>query len=77
MHDAKSKPLKAGDVVLIPCVIKETYATEDFCNVYAESLLGRRPDDAKETFNAINTAVMLRANDLADLLDIILTTETK
>jgi hypothetical protein len=42
--------------------IKELYPTEDYCNVSAVSLLGRRPDRAKETFGAINTGVMLRAN---------------
>jgi hypothetical protein len=62
MHDAKDRPLKVGDVVLIPAVVLETYATEDYCNVKAESLIGRRPDDAKEQFYAINTGVMLRAN---------------
>ncbi len=72
MHDAKGRELKAGDVVLIPARIKELYPTDDYCNVSAESVIGRRPDGAKETFSAINTGVMLRANprdenDLAEL----------
>ena len=62
MHDAKGRVLTAGDVVLIPAVIKELYPTEDYCNVSAVSVLGRRPDGANEVFGAINTAVMLRAN---------------
>lgn len=62
MHDAKGRELKADDVVLIPAVILETQATEDYCNVRAESAIGRRPDGAKEQFYAINTGVMLRAN---------------
>lgn len=62
MHDAKGRELKAGDRVLIPATIKEVYASEDYCNVSAESVYGRRPDGAKENFSAINTAVMLRAN---------------
>jgi hypothetical protein len=62
MHDAKGRELKVGDFVLIPAVMKQLSATEDFCNVSAESSLGRRPDGAKESFGAINTGVMLRAN---------------
>ena len=46
-------------MILIPARIKELYPTEDYCNVSAESIFGRRPDDARE---AINTGVMLRAN---------------
>jgi len=63
MHDAKGRPLKAGDTVLIPATITELGAGEDYCNVSAKSIYGRRPDKANETFNAINTGVMLRAND--------------
>lgn len=62
MHDAKGRELKKGDIVLIPAVITETYATEDFCNLSVETILGRRPDGAKERFSAFNTAVVLRAN---------------
>lgn len=63
MHDAKGRPLKVGDVVLIPAVITAVYPTEDYCNVAAASVFGRRPDGAKESFGAINTGVMLRAED--------------
>ena len=63
MHDAKGRPLKAGDVVLIPAVVTDVSAAEDYCNVSVETLLGRRPDGAKERISAINTGVLLRAND--------------
>lgn len=63
MHDALGRPLTVGDRVLIPCLVKRTDATEEYCNVSVESVLGRRPDGNKETFSAINTAVLLRAND--------------
>lgn len=59
MHDRNGTPLKKGDVVLIPAVITELHATEDYCNVSLQSLYGRRPDDAKEYFGAINTGVMV------------------
>jgi hypothetical protein len=63
MHDAKGRELKKGDVVLIPAKITELYATEDFCNVAVESVIGRRPDGQKERVSAINTGIMLRANE--------------
>lgn len=62
MHDAKGRELKVGDMVLIPARITELYPTEDYCNVSAKSLYGRRPDGQFETFSAINTGVVLRAN---------------
>jgi hypothetical protein len=62
MHDRNGRELKIGDVVLVPAIITELYPTSDYCNVSAKSVFGRRPDDAKETFGAINTGVMLRAN---------------
>lgn len=75
MHDARGRELKIGDVVMIPARITGTSATEDYCNVSVESLLGRRPDGAKERFSAFNTGVVLRANvgdengDIATLAD--------
>lgn len=62
MHDAKGRPLKAGDLVLVPCRVKETNATEDYCNVTLETVFGRRPDGMVEHIGGINTAVTLRAN---------------
>lgn len=63
MHDAKGRVLAVGDTVLIPAKITQLSPMDDYCNVSAESVFGRRPDNAKETFGAINTGVMLRAND--------------
>lgn len=62
MHDAKGRELKKGDRVIIPAIITETYATEDYCNLAVETEFGRRPDGLKEKFSAFNTAVVLRAN---------------
>lgn len=72
MHDAKNRPLAKGDIVLIPCRVTDTHATDDYCNVGVETLFGRRPDGAKEHFSAFNTGVVLRANagdenDLSEL----------
>lgn len=72
MHDAKGRELKIGDIVLIPATVTYLNPTEEYCNVSASSLYGRRPDGAKKTFGAINTGVMLRANvgDENDLTDL-------
>ena len=60
MHDARGKPLRKGDLVLIPAVITELYETEDYCNVSLKSQIGRRPDGLKETVSAINTGVLIK-----------------
>ena len=62
MHDAKGRELKQGDRVVIVGVVTQVSSTENYCNVSVESVLGRRPDGAKETMSAINTGVLLRAN---------------
>ena len=63
MHDAKGRPLKVGDKVRIDAIITQlSEGTEDYCNVSVETVLGRRPDGAKERVSAINTGVLLRAN---------------
>lgn len=61
MHDANGKELKVGDVILIPMVIKSTSPTEEYCNIGAESIYGRKPDGMKETYSG-NTAAVLRYN---------------
>ena len=63
MHDHLGHELKVGDRVLIPCVVKELYPAEEYCNVSLESCYGRRPDDQKETVSAINTGVLVRWNE--------------
>jgi hypothetical protein len=62
MHDAKNRPLKVGDRVLIPAVVTELHQTEEYCNVGVRSAIGRRPDGKSETISALNTGVLLRAN---------------
>jgi len=62
MHDAKGKSLKEGDLVIFVGKITDLYASEDYCNVSVESLMGRRPDGIKEKVSAINTGTLLRAN---------------
>lgn len=59
MHDANGTPLGLGDTVYIPAKITQLNEGEDYCNVYVESIYGRRPDGMKETISAINTGVMI------------------
>jgi hypothetical protein len=68
MHDAKGRPLRMDDVVLIPCRIISLSATPDRCNVTVKSLLGRSPDGQRETI-VLNTKQLLRFNDEEDLAD--------
>jgi len=63
MHDAKGRQLKVGDTVLIPAKVTQLSAQEGYCNVSLETIHGRRPDGMKESISAINTAVLLRAED--------------
>lgn len=71
MHDAIGRPLQVGDTVVLTAKITQLSPTPDYCNVTIESVHARRPDGAKETVSAINTAVLLRANaeDLALMID--------
>lgn len=60
MHDARGKELKVGDLVMIPAVVTQVNASEDYCNVSLKTQIGRRPDGLKETIGAINTGVVLK-----------------
>ena len=61
-HDCKNATLEKGDIVLIPCRVVQVHSGEDFCNTELETLLGRRPDGAKEKIYAINTGVIIRVD---------------
>lgn len=63
MHDAKGRQLQLGDVVLMPATVTDISPGEEYCNVTVRSIFGRRPDGENEQVSAINTGVLLRAND--------------
>lgn len=63
MHDNKGRELKVGDKVIIRGEVTQLSATEDYCNVSVLSEFGRKPDGQKENIQAINTNVLLRANE--------------
>lgn len=72
MHDAKGRLLQKGDRVLIPCIITDVQAFEDYCNVIMSTQFGRRPDNLKEYIGGINTGVLLRNNlGIDDNIDIV------
>jgi hypothetical protein len=47
MHDAKNRPLKVGDLVLIAATITSLSPSEDYCNVSAASVFGRKPTSSR------------------------------
>lgn len=71
MHDRNGTPLRVGDIVLIAAKITSLQPGEDFCNVSAESLHGRRPDGQKETWYSFNTGtvVLCERGDIHDAPD--------
>ena len=73
MHDAFGKPLKAGDVVVLPCIIKSCSEDNGFCNVTIESVIAMpgnagtpgepgAADKGKLSIGALNTRQVIRAN---------------
>lgn len=61
MHDCKGRPLAVGDTVLVPFKVKETYATEEFCNVSLVTVASMFPGALRTNFTA-NTQQVIRAN---------------
>lgn len=59
MHDMNGTLVKVGDRVLLPCIVKEVSAGEEFCNCSLISCVPRRPDGAYENINAINTGCLV------------------
>lgn len=60
MHDHNGSPLKVGDKVMIPCVVKHLNdGCPNYCNVTVETEHGRRPDGQKDQFCSINTAQLV------------------
>lgn len=49
-HDAHGNLIVPGDEVLIRYRVKSVSPQEGFCNCQLESINGRKPDGAKETY---------------------------
>lgn len=54
-HDAKGRPLKAGDTVNIPCVIT-SIAEGEYCTANVETVHVMPGNGTKSTISALNAA---------------------
>lgn len=50
-HDRKGNLLKVGDVVNIPCVVKNIYSGEEYCNVCVETQEPLHPGDKRNEYS--------------------------
>lgn len=46
-HDMNGTELKVGDIVNVPCRVKEIHLTEEYCNVGLETREPMYPGDQK------------------------------
>ena len=67
MHDAKGRPLRPGDRVMIPGVIVSIAACDDYCNASVETHFVMPGNNSKSNFSSINTRQLLRAEPGDDL----------
>ncbi|SRR5216684_4615995 len=72
-HDAKGRPLAAGDTVLIPFKVTQVMTGEDFCNLNLESIATMAPEHKyPTTLGAINAKQVIRANEGDDVSFLVL-----
>lgn len=60
-HDHNGALLREGDRVIVSFIVKSLTAEEGYCNCTLVTELGRRPDEQKETWYAVNTGVTVLA----------------
>ena len=60
MHDLNGTPLKIGDKITIEYEINYVNPGEDFCNIGAQSVHGRKPDGSKECFSGNSAVAVLQ-----------------
>lgn len=53
-HDAEGNLLQVGDIVNLPCKIKEIYMTEEYCNCSLEMVCPMYPTNRKDSVT-VNT----------------------
>lgn len=65
-HDRNGTPLRVGDKIMIEYVITDIQPTEDYCNITALNIAGRKPDGEPEYFsgNAAVTTLVQRLSEL-------------
>lgn len=63
MHDAKGRPLKVGDTVVIPAVVVQCGGDENFCCLDVETVGVMPGNGHKNKIHALSTKQVYRAND--------------
>jgi hypothetical protein len=58
--DANGTPLAKDDIVLIEAKVLRLGTSENYNNLWVETVLGRRPDGAKEQLPGFNSAVVVK-----------------
>ena len=59
MHDKFGREIKAGDLVLVPCVVRETYQTDEYCNVKVSTTEPMFPGNERTTMT-LNTRQVVK-----------------
>lgn len=72
MHDRDGKPVKVGDLVLVPCRVEQTHATEEFCNATLRTLYPMYPSDRHDTVvvNTRQLVVVEKGSEVAAAFEI-------
>lgn len=48
-HDVNGRPIRVGDRVDVPCVVKTIYPGDEYCNLTLETAHPMYPSDRKDT----------------------------
>lgn len=65
-HDRKGNLIQVGDRVMIPGVVKEVHAGEEYCNCRVEFDECMPPYTHKDGISSINTKQLEKVQDEAD-----------
>ena len=69
MHDHLGKPLKRGDLVLVPMIIDQVHPNPDFCNITLRTVQKRKPDGYRDVFTTNANVVFRAGNGDEDILN--------
>lgn len=62
-HDRNGRELKAGDRVLVPCVVREVYSGEEFCNVTLDTVEPMFPGEHRTALTLNARQVLLEQGE--------------
>ena len=63
-HTQDNHIVAVGDVLYLPCRVKNVHAGVEYCNVDVETVYPMPPYDTPTTFSAINTRQFVKAVEL-------------